>query len=69
VTSERQLARGCEDPQTVVSPSDRGRQDERRLGQVRPARQALHLLVGDTFGIEHDGDRVAEVGVVENTST
>ena len=44
VAGERKLPAGREDPHPVVGPSGFGRQDERRLRQVRPAGEALHLL-------------------------
>jgi hypothetical protein len=51
-----------EDPHPVGRLRRGGRQDERGLGQVRPARQALHLLVGHVRAVEDDGNRVAETG-------
>jgi hypothetical protein len=62
VPGERQFTSRGEDPQPVVRLKRGGRQDERGLGQIRPARQALHLLVGHVRAIEDDGNRVAETG-------
>ena len=39
-----------------------GGQHERRLGQVRPVREALHLLGGEPVAVEHDGDGVPAIG-------
>jgi hypothetical protein len=48
-----------EDLDAVVGPGRRGRQEERRLRQVRPAREPQHLLVGETLAVEDDRERVA----------
>jgi hypothetical protein len=61
VPGERQLRAGCEDPHPVVGVCRRRRHHERRLGQVHPPGDALHLLGGQTVAVEHDGDRVAEI--------
>ena len=61
MSGERQLPRGREDPDQVVGPAGPGRQHERGLRQVRPAREQLHLLAGEPVGAEHDRDRVAGV--------
>ena len=66
---ERQLAPGREDPQAVVGGIRRGWQDERGLGEVRPAGEGRHVAVGDAVGVEDDGDRVAVERMVEKTST
>ena len=57
---ERQLAERRPDPDAVVGGVARRRQDERRLRQVRPARDRRHRLVVDPVGVEHDGERIAE---------
>ena len=57
---ERQLGRRGEDADQVVGARGVGRQHERRLGQVRPAREALHLRRGQALAVEHDRDRVAQ---------
>jgi hypothetical protein len=62
VPGERQLAARCEDPQPVVGGRVGGAEQEGRLGQVRPAGEGGHLLVGEVVGAVHHGDRVAEVG-------
>ena len=62
VPGERQFPSRSEDPQPVVRRRSDGRQDERGLGQVRPARQALHLLVGQVRAVVDDGYRIAEIG-------
>lgn len=62
VPGERQFTSRGEDPEPVVRLRHCGRQDERGLGQVRPARHALHLLVGQVRAVEDDGNWVAEAG-------
>ena len=62
VPGERQFTSRGEDPQPVVRRRSGGRQNERRLGQIHPARQALHLLVSQVRAIVDDGNRIAEVG-------
>jgi hypothetical protein len=66
---ERQLAGGRKDPQPVVRFTRPRRQHERRLGQVRPAREQLHLRIAQAVGTEHDRDGIAIVGVSVKTST
>src|SRR5690349_23142214 len=61
VPGERQLPGRREDPDEVIGPGRARRQHERGLRQVRPARERLHLLVGEPLGAEHHRDRVAEV--------
>src|SRR3984885_10607657 len=62
VPGERQFPSRGEDPKPVVRHRSGGRQNERRLGQIRPARQALHLLVGQVRAIVDDRNRIAEIG-------
>ena len=69
VAREGQLEHRREDAHPVVGLGLARRQHERRLGEVRPVREALHLLVLRPVAVEHDGDRVACVGVVVKTST
>lgn len=57
---ERQLRHRGKDPHAVVGR--RRRQDERRLGEVRPVREALHCLRGEPRRTEHDRHRVAQEG-------
>src|SRR5207249_112933 len=59
MAGERQLSPRRENAQAVVGPLVRRRADERRLGQVRPRRDRLHLLARHGVAIEHDCDRVA----------
>src|SRR5439155_6159244 len=59
MAGEWQFLPGREDPQAVVGPLVRRRADERRLGQVRPGRDRLHLLARHDVAVEHHGDRVA----------
>ena len=54
---------GREDPDPVVRARLVGRDDERRLGQVRPAREPLHRLGREPVAVEHDRERVAEPGL------
>ena len=60
VSRERQLQARREDPQPVVGVRVRRLEQERRLGQVRPARERRHLLVAEPVRAVHDRDRVAE---------
>ena len=62
VAGEGQLRHGCEDAQAVVGGRVVRREHERRLGEVHPVREALHLLRVEIRGVEHDRDRVAAVG-------
>src|SRR5690606_29278791 len=55
---KRQLLGRREDPQPVVG--DLAFQEERRLGEIRPAGNALHRLGVEALGADHHGDRVAE---------
>ena len=64
VARERELLRRGEDPHAVVRLRRLGLHDERRLGQVRPVREALHRLRRDAVGAEHDRHRVAGVGLL-----
>src|SRR6266700_6900035 len=57
---ERQLGRRGEDAYLVVGAWGIGRQHERRLGEIRPAREALHLRRRQALAIEHHRDRVAQ---------
>ena len=52
---------GREDADPVVRVGRGRREHERRLRQVRPVRDALHLLGGQAVGVEHDRDGVAAV--------
>ena len=63
VTRERQLRHGREDPQAIVGLGGAGPEDERRLGEVRPAGEALHLLGREAGAVQDDGDGVAAVGL------
>src|SRR2546425_525611 len=59
MAGEWQFLPGREDPQAVVGPLGRRRADERRLGQVRPGRDRLHLLARHSVAVEHHRDWVA----------
>ena len=61
MAGEGQLAARREDPHPVVGAGLRRREDERRLGEVRPVGDAGELVVGEPVTVEHDGDRVAAV--------
>src|ERR1035441_1713725 len=61
MSGERQLRGGGEDPDPVVRLACPRRQHERRLRQVRPAREQLHLLIAQAVGAQHDGDGVTKV--------
>ena len=58
---ERQLDRRREDPHPVVGLSGRRREHERRLGQVRPVRDLLHVGVRQPARVEHDRHGVPAV--------
>jgi hypothetical protein len=64
VTGERKLTAGREDPDPVVGAGGFRRDDERGLGQVRPARELLHLLGGQALSVEDDSNRITEVQLV-----
>jgi hypothetical protein len=59
MAGERHLSLRREDSQAVVGPSVRWRADERRLGQVGPSSDRLHLLARYLVGIEYYCDGVA----------
>ena len=61
VAGERQLPARHEDAQAVVGVRCGRTQQERRLREVRPAREALHRRVVKVVGVVHDGHRVAAV--------
>ena len=66
VPREGHLVVGGEDPHPhvglgVVRPV--GRSHERRLREVRPSREALHLLDREPVAVEHHGHGVAAVGL------
>jgi hypothetical protein len=56
---EGQLPSGREDAHAVVGCRIRGWKQEGRLGQVGPAREGLHLLGRQPFGVDDDRHRVA----------
>ena len=59
MAGERHLIGRAEDAQVgAVSRLDR-RQHEHRLGQIELARDRLHALVAQPFGIQDDGELVA----------
>ena len=66
---EPQFPSGREDPQTVVSSLVGRRADERRLREVGPGRDQLHLLARQSVTVENDRDRVAFEGTAVKTST
>ena len=57
---ERELLGRGEDPHGVVGLLARRREQERRLRQVRPGREALHLLAGEALAVDDDRHGVAE---------
>jgi hypothetical protein len=63
VPGERQLPQRREDPHAVVGVRGLRRQHERRLGQVRPAGEPLHRLLGQPGAVQHDRHRIAHVGL------
>src|SRR5690606_7579532 len=63
VAGEGQLGAGGEDPHPVVGGGVGRREEEGGLGEVRPRREALHLLGGQPLPVDDDGDRVALVGL------
>ena len=59
---ERQLDRRREDPHAIVGLTDRRREHERRLGEVRSSSpNLLHVGVRDPARVEHDRHRVPAV--------
>jgi hypothetical protein len=48
-----------EHPHPVVGVARAGRRHEGRHGQVGPAGEGGHVLVGQTVTVQHHGDRVA----------
>jgi len=63
MAGEWQLGLGVEDPDAVVGRVIRRREQERRLRQVRPAGEALHLVRREPAAVQHDRERVAEPGL------
>jgi hypothetical protein len=59
VAGERQLTGRGEDPQPVVGGRVARLEEERRLGQVRPAGDRRHRRIVELVGAGHDGDRIA----------
>ena len=59
MTGEGELPLGREDSQAVVGPLVRRRADERRLGQVGPGGDRLHIGARHRVAIEYDRDGVA----------
>src|SRR5699024_3616101 len=57
-----QLLGGGEDRHPVVRAGRGGRGEERGLREVRPRREALHLLGAQPDPVDDDGERVALVG-------
>jgi hypothetical protein len=53
-----------EDPHPVVRPLVARGQQEGRLRQVRPPGEQPHLVVAQPVGPVHDGDRVAQAGLI-----
>ena len=60
MAGERQFAARREDAHAIVGAGLRRRQHERRFGQIRPGRDALHVGIGQAFGVENHGERVAD---------
>jgi hypothetical protein len=59
VAGERQLAARREDPDAVVGARVGGREQERRLAQVRPIGEGGHLRIGQCICADNNGQRVA----------
>jgi len=59
VAGEGKFATGCEDTQPVVGGGVTRRLDERGLGEVGPARERGHRILGHPIPIDDDGNRVA----------
>jgi hypothetical protein len=59
VPCEQHLAPGREDAHLVVCLLCRRRHQKRGLGEVGPRRERLHLLLRETFAINHDGEAIA----------
>ncbi len=62
MAGEGQLPVWGENAQAVVGSGVVGWEDEGRLGQVRPVRDAGHLRVIEAIGIDDDRDGVALEG-------
>jgi uncharacterized protein (TIGR03083 family) len=60
MTSERELFCRGEDTNPVVGSRIRGRDQEGRLGQIRPVGELLHLSAVQAVGVDHDCQRVSE---------
>ena len=63
MAGERQFAGWHEDPDPVIGLVILWLEDERRLREVRPVRELLHLLAAQPVSTEHDRKRVTEVGL------
>jgi hypothetical protein len=63
VTRERQLGLGVEDAGAVVGRRIGRREQKRRLRQVRPPGEALHLVARQPAAVQDDRERVAEPGL------
>jgi hypothetical protein len=68
VAGERKLGNWREDAHPIVRLGVARGQHEGRLGQVRPARESLHLVGAQPLAVEDDGHRVAPVRVSVKTS-
>ena len=62
VPGKRQLERRREDADLIVRTLDGRRQHKRRLGQVGPVGEPLHLVRREARGVEHDRDWIAAIG-------
>jgi len=64
VPGERHLAARAEDPQPVAGAARHRRQHEGRFGQPCPARDRLHGVVPQAFGVQHHRQWIAGAGAI-----
>lgn len=57
---ERQFAEGRENARTIIRPGMIRRQHKGGFGKVGPARDGLHPPGTQSFGIQHDGNRISK---------
>ena len=64
MAGEGPLAARAEDAQAIAAALIDRRQDEGRLRQACPARDRLHVVIGQAFGVQHHGEGIAGAGAV-----
>ena len=63
VAGKGELLAAGEDPDPVVCPGVRGRQQECGLGEVGPVGELLHRFRREPLGVDDDRQRIAAVGL------